>query len=269
MARLGLAAGEGLNKTKDPNMLFIPENELEKALVRAVTEPATAPDFYRLLLASDLLVLGSVEGHENATDAFSVAPGSNVRLVTGMKDGSQYLPVFSSPARLQDYVKQESKFLRVNGRALLDLTRGAPLILNPASLYGKELTADMIGQLLDGPRSIRAVAGEAVGYPTALLEMLARLFATRPEIEAAWMIQVTQAERPQDAHPLIGIETVSPAPGDWPSLIQAIEAAARTTVPGMVFDVQRVDRYSPAGMAGALLQTEPFYRRHNAEPIFN
>jgi hypothetical protein len=34
-------------------MLFIPENALETALVRAVKEPATAPHFYRLPLASD------------------------------------------------------------------------------------------------------------------------------------------------------------------------------------------------------------------------
>src|SRR3954465_5364160 len=123
-------------------MPFVPENELERALVRAVEDPAAAPDFYRLLLSSELLVLGSVEGHESATDAFSVAPGSNVKLVTGLKDGGQYLPLFSSLARMQDYVKEESKFLRVNGRALLDLTRGAPIVLNPASEYGKELTSD-------------------------------------------------------------------------------------------------------------------------------
>src|SRR5262249_52101067 len=122
-------------------MLFIPENELEKALVRAAKEPGAAPDFYRLLLSSDLLVLGSVEGHENDTEVFNAEAGSNVRLIPGVKDGAQYLPVFSSLARMQDYVKQESKYLSVNGRALLDLTRGAPVILNPASEYGKELTA--------------------------------------------------------------------------------------------------------------------------------
>ena len=48
-------------------MLFIPENELEQALVRAVKEPASAPDFYRLLLESQLLVLGTAEGREAAS----------------------------------------------------------------------------------------------------------------------------------------------------------------------------------------------------------
>jgi hypothetical protein len=241
-------------------MLFIPENDLEKALVRAVKEPATAPLFYRLLLASDLLVLGTVEGQEDATRAFSLAPGGKISLVPGTtKDGVQYLPVFSSLARMQDYVKQESKYLSVNGRALLDLTRGAPVILNPASEYGKELAPDQVRQLLDGLGSSHTIAGEAA-YPMALVEMLAGLFATRPEVEIAWMIQVVEAANPEQPHPLVGIETASPA--QWPSLMQAIEAAAQANHPGLAFDVQRIDRFNPGGMTGALLQAEPFYRRN-------
>ena len=52
-------------------MPFIPENELERALVAAVNNPAAAPEFYRLLLQSDLLVLGTVEGQENAKSQFA------------------------------------------------------------------------------------------------------------------------------------------------------------------------------------------------------
>jgi hypothetical protein len=248
-------------------MLFIPENELEKALVRAVKEPATAPHFYRLLLTSDLLVLGSIEGHESATAAFSAAPGSNVRLVTGSKGDSQYLPVFSSLARMQDYVKQESRYLSVNGRALLDLTRGAPVILNPASEYGKELTPEQVRQLLDGSRQIPSVTGDVPVYPVTLVEMLAALFATRAEVEAAWMIQISHAGSPQELHPLIGIETAGQ--NQWPSLMQAIEAAAQKFLPGLAFDVQRIDRTNPAGMTGALLQNEPFYRRRAVTPTVN
>src|SRR5438128_2129182 len=105
-------------------MLFIAENELEKALVEAVKNPSSAPDFYRLLLESDLLVMGSAEGREDAQEQFSLAPGSNLKFVTGLKDGSQYLPVFSSLARMQEYVTQETKYLSINGRDLLDMTRG-------------------------------------------------------------------------------------------------------------------------------------------------
>ena len=53
-------------------MPFISENKLEEALVAAVKNPAAAPDFYRLLLESDLLVLGTVEGQDTAGGKFSL-----------------------------------------------------------------------------------------------------------------------------------------------------------------------------------------------------
>jgi hypothetical protein len=240
-------------------MPFIAENELERALAKAVRDPAAAPDFYRLLLQSDLLVLGTAQGREDAREEFALPPGNQFNLVTGLKDGGQFLPVFSSLARMQEYVKQESKFLRMNGRALLDLTRGAPVILNPASEYGKELSAQDVSQLLDGQPpggTVRFIAGEA-GYPVALVEALTAVFAARPDIAAAWMIQVTFSDRAREPHPLVGIETT----GNWAALMTEIQAAAEAAVPGLVFDVQRVDRHNPAGMTGALLQSVPFYER--------
>ena len=237
-------------------MLFIAENELERALVAAVKDPASGPDFYRLLLEHDLLVLGTVEGQEDASDKIALELGGKLNLVSGHKDGSRFLPIFSSLTRLQEYVKQDSKYLSINGRALLEWTRGAPITLNPASEYGKELTPGQVQQLLGGPAPARVIVGETE-YPTALVEALTQLFAARPDIQTAWMIQLASADRATEPHPLVGIETV----GDWPSLMQAIQTMAQTSVPGMMFDVQRVDRRNPGGMTGGLLQVQPFYQR--------
>ena len=242
-------------------MLFIPENELERALVKAVKNPAAAPDFYRLLLESDLLVLGTAQGQEGATEAFTLAPGNNLNLVTGAKDGHRYLPVFSSVLRMQEYAKQECKYLGINGRALLDLVRGAPVILNPASEYGKELTAEQVGQLLgpsrpSGPQ--RTMVGEAP-YPMPLVEALTRVFAANALVEAARMIQVTFADRAQEPHPLVGIEA-SPSI-DFRKLVNAIQQEAEHAAPGAVFDIHRIDRAAPSSVTEALLQAEPFYVR--------
>ena len=79
-------------------MLFIPENELERALVRAVKEPASGPDFYRLLLESHLLVLGTAQGQEGATEEFSLAPGSQISLVTALKDVGQRTKAYRNPS---------------------------------------------------------------------------------------------------------------------------------------------------------------------------
>ncbi len=125
----------------------------------------------------------------------------------------RFLPVFSSLARMQDYVKQESKFLSINGRALLDLTRGAPVILNPASEYGKELTADQVQQLLDGPRSETRLILGSNEYPAALVALLTAMFANRPDVERAWMIPAAFADRPDEPRALIGVELDAGATG--------------------------------------------------------
>jgi hypothetical protein len=242
-------------------MPFIADNELERALVKAVKNPAAASDFYQRLLDSDLLVLGTAQGQEGATDAFTLPPGSRLNFVTGLKDGHQYLPVFSSLLRMQDYVKQESKFLTINGRALLEMTRGGPLILNPASEYGKELSAEQVGQLLGsfqnaGPQ--RTIIGEA-DYPMPLVEALTRVFAADSQVAAARMIQVTFADRAKEPHPLVGVE--ASAAIDFRKLVEAVQQETERAVPGTVFDIQRIDRQAPNSLTEALLQVPPFYTR--------
>lgn len=248
-------------------MPFISENALEEALVRAVKSPQAAPDFYRLMLESELLVLGTVEGREAATEQFNIDPGSRVSLVTGEKNGQKFLPVFTSMARMQEYVTQESKFLTVNGRALLDLTRGAPVTLNPASEFGREFTPDEVAQLLDGApqaRQPKRVIGEA-DFPPDLVAALNSVFVKHPEVATAWMIEVTFADRGGLSHPLVGVETS----GDMAALVSDIETATNVALPGLVFDVQRVDRARPVGMADALLQGQPFYERGKSPRTLN
>lgn len=242
-------------------MPFISENRLEEALVRAVKQPATASDFWRLLLESDLLVLGSAEGHD-ADEPFVLQPGGQLKLVTAQRGGQDFLPVFSSLPRMQEWVKQDSRYLSVNGRALFELTRGAAVILNPASEYGRELTSDQIGQLLGAPaanRPPRTIVGEA-DPPMPLVEMLTAIFARHPEVSAAWMIQATFADRALMPHPVVGVETG----GGMKALAEEIGNAAGEHLPGLVFDLQQVIRGNPQGLAEAMLQTPPFYQRNPA-----
>jgi hypothetical protein len=240
-------------------MPFISENKLEEALVRAVKSPATAPDFYRLLLESDLLVLGTVEGQDPAGGKFSLEPGGQLQLVTGENNGQKFLPVFSSLPRMQEYVKEESKFLSINGRALLDLTRGAPVILNPASEYGRELAPQEVEQLLN-PMATAAqiVPGPSDAfYPMPLIGALTSVFEKHPEVQTAWMIRIGIGEQGAQVQPLVGVETS----GDMAALVAEIERAAAQDAAGIAFDVQRVDPARPTGLASALLQAQPFYQR--------
>ncbi|MCX7281555.1 MAG: enhanced serine sensitivity protein SseB C-terminal domain-containing protein, partial [Alphaproteobacteria bacterium] len=223
----------------------------------AAEDPAAGPDFYRLVLESDLLVMGAAEGKENAAEVFSLSDGGKLNLITSLKDGAQYLPVFSSLPRMQEFVKQETKFLSIRGRDLLDITRGASVILNPASEYGKELSAQQILQLLDGPGAGIPQYAIEEDYPTALVETLTSVFGTRPDVVSALMVKVGFDDRPGERHPLVGIEMDTS--GNWKSLIAAIEEAAQVQVPGLVFDIHRVDRINPIGLTEALLKSRPIY----------
>jgi hypothetical protein len=240
-------------------MLFIAENDLEKALVAATKDPSAAPEFYRLLLESDLLVLGTMEGQEDTNQKVPLTPGGRLNLIPGQKDGFAFLPVFSSLPRMQEYLEQERKYLSINGRALLDLTRGAPVMLNPASEYGRELSPQQVQQLLDDFSGASPVRMGTTVYPTELVEALRALFADRPDIENAWMIQGNFFDGTQ--RPLVGIALDAKTGGSWSSLMQAIQGAAQSALPGLAFDIERVDPRNPTGLTNAFLQSPPFYQR--------
>jgi hypothetical protein len=241
-------------------MPFIAENDLEKALVAAAKDSSAAVEFYRLLLESDLLMLGTVEGQEDTTEnSITLAPNSRLKLIPGMKDGIYYLPVFSSLTRMQEYIEQESKYLRIKGREILEMTRGALVILNPASPYGKELSPQQVQQLLDGASTVAPVRIDAMQHPENLVAPLRTLFATRPDIEAAWMVLASFSDGAR--RPLVGIELDSTRGGDWSSLMQAIQATAESAAIGVGFDIERVDTRNPTELTNAFLQTSPFYQR--------
>jgi type III secretion system (T3SS) SseB-like protein len=237
--------------------LFIPENPLEEALVKAVKYPAMAQDFYRLLLDSDVLVMGTVtaaQGGESGT--VTAGPGSKFDLVTGEKDGMRFLPVFTALPRMQAYAKAECKYVALKGRALLELTRGAPVTVNPGSEYGSELTAAEIARLLspDGPRAVPLTVYPELELPLPLASALSELFDKRGDVQMAWMVQVHPEGEPM---PLVGIQTSA----DMDALMAEIDAMAQAKLPGLVFDVQQVDPLRPAAMAEVLMQAKPFYPR--------
>lgn len=253
-------------------MAFQPENDVEIALLRAAQNPDSTTELFRMMLNSDLLVLGTVAGQESATQKISLEPGGKLQLVVGEKNGEKFLPLFTSMTRMQAYLKEPgpketNKFLAVNGRALLDLTRGAPVTLNPGSELARDFTPEEIARILDSAMlqgRPKVNLGLEV-FPPNMVEVLTALFAKDTGVSAAWMIGVEFADRGGERHPLVGIETS----GDMAALMGEIDRAAQVSLPGLVFDVQRVDRARPLGMADALLQTEPFYQRGQPAPKLN
>lgn len=122
------------------------ENALEQSLRLAADEPAHRPDFFKTLLDSTVYVLGTAgtgKGH------VTLEAGSNISIANWHKaDGSPVIPFFSSLKILQGSIDSEESYVEIPARSLFEITRGAPLFLNPKSPYGKEFLPEEVRHLL-------------------------------------------------------------------------------------------------------------------------
>jgi hypothetical protein len=181
------------------------EAHLEALLVAAATDPAQRPAFTTALLGSDVCVLGTVEGEVAGGVA---AAGTSMRIV-GLVDGEgEVTPFFTSEQATQAFLASQPdtdpQFVRLGCRALFEMTRGARLVLNPSSSYGKVFVPEEIAALLAGeePGLTRQVLqedrqvliGAPAHVPPELPKVLERFFAQRPVVEAAhlgWIAHAT------------------------------------------------------------------------------
>ncbi len=226
-------------------MAFTPENELEKAMLLAASDQSARPAFYRLLIDSELVVLGEL--------------GEGMSLDTAENAGMKYHPVFTSMARLKALAVEQRPHFRMQGRLLFESTRGASFVINPGSELGKTLTPEEISSFLDAHRPGRGdfVVTQPKVYPIRLVKALCVLFTSRQLIRAAHLAYVARDGIDREAHPLIGLE----AEGDAPRLAQEIIEIAGS-VTGQPVDVVYLDTSAPLNpLQEHLLSVPPFYRR--------
>jgi hypothetical protein len=244
-------------------MSFAPENPLEEALMRANKSAMARREFHRLLLESELIVIGRVEGRDSVPKDSVLAQGEKLQIASTERDGKRYIPVFSSMARFKDYLKKDAGYIALKGRALFEMTRGATLLLNLGADFGKELLPDEIETILARKTAVPIVADQPLEilvaqpavYPQALVDALKRSFAARPELLAAYLVQIGFPGRPP--YTLIGVETI----GDWQAVSAEIGRIAAEAAPGTTVNAVQIDRNEPEGVMASLLQTEPFFFR--------
>lgn len=187
---------------------FTPANELEELLIAAATDATRRPGFCRTLLASELFV--TVINNEQGA-----------RIQTWQRDGQQIVPIFSSLARLQEFMQQagveDYEHSSVNGRELLTILQTAHVILNPVSDYGKEFYPQEIQGLLDGSelKRLKIIAvdesqpvllSQPAKYPEQFVSALKASFARNASIKSAYLAQVHQPAVRQLAQLIVGIE---------------------------------------------------------------
>ncbi len=235
-------------------MVFQPQNALEDVLTRAARDPLARPEFYRLLLESELVVLGRTYGDP-----------SQMTIATLRHNGREYLPVFSAPVRLSDFAGAGQEHFTMRGRALFESTRGANFALNPNCECGKLLTAPEIAYWLDpSARARRRLKAAKVRLavpatpPRMLIDALRLFFANRASVRAAHLLEATPTDGAEPAHPLIGVETTD----NWPRIAAEISELAAAIVPETIIDLVPIEPGAePHSLSAQLALTPPFYAR--------
>ncbi len=227
-------------------MAFMPENELEKAMLLAASDQSARPAFYRLLIESELVLLGEL--------------GEGMSLDTVENAGVRYHPLFTSLARLKALGVEQRPHFRMQGRILFESTRGASFAINPGSELGKTLSPEEVAWFLDSsrPGAGKLLVAQPKVYPTKLVKGLCVLFTSRQLIQAAHLVYVAREGIDREGHPMIGLE----AEGDVPRLAQEIFEIVENVTPGQPIEVVYLNSSGPLDpLQKHLLSIPPFYRR--------
>lgn len=224
--------------------MFEPQNDLERSLMAATSDPAARPQFYRDLAASELFVIddgSDLEQHQ-------------LRVRNVDWNGESYLPVFSSLPRLQAMIQEEVGYIALKAMDLMNITRGARLLLNPGSDYGKALLPEEIESILDGSiwqQETPVLLAQPANFPTELVEVLRSVFARHPGARKAYLAHFSNPA----PHTLIAID----ASEDWERIVTNVRIAAEgVEVPDPPIDFVRL---AGSGLESYFQSIEPFYER--------
>lgn len=243
------------------------QNELEYALERAASDPSSRPNFYRILLESEVFVLG----HSDALGEgrAEIPAGAKLSIVHWeKKDGTPVIPFFTSLTALRQSLKDEAGFLGMPARSLFEMVKGKTLVLNPASSHGKEFFSQEIESLLalglnHSPvqrvieKPTQVLLGQPSNYPTQMVESIKTLLARHPNVDAAYLclMQEPTVQTPSLVVGFSGAGDISRA------MAEAGSVAADTALRGTPVDFVNVVR-GEKGMSDYFIRSvKPFYRR--------
>ncbi|SEI89174.1 SseB family protein [Frateuria terrea] len=144
-------------------------------------------------------------------------PSGRLQLLqfTRPDNGQMVLPFFSDQAKAQLAGLGQVGVQALPARQLLELTRGATLMLNPTDegyvLYPEEIAALLAGQPIGSFTTEHTTEDERVGIATpsvpteALRTVLAAYCATEPLITAGYLVQVHRGSNLEEASLLVDL----------------------------------------------------------------
>ncbi len=187
---------------------MISTEELERRLERVREHRDEEPAFFRSLLEA------TVYAHAPVSDDHP-----RLRLIQFQHpDGFSAMPFFTSEAKAVLAAGSAARVVECRGRELLELTRGATLMLNPNDggcvLYPEEveslLTSGSVARVdvAQIPEERSLWVGAPEDPPSWLIPTLTRVFASLPMVGVAYLIEARAPERLAQVSLLVAIGVV-------------------------------------------------------------
>lgn len=225
---------------------------------RAIENKLEEPAFFRTLLEA------TVYAHVPLSD-----PSGRLRLLQFTRpDGQTVLPFFTTEAQARTAAKSAARIVALYGRQLMELTRGAVLMLDPndysCTLYPEEiavlLATGHVGPIQPAPMPAGSPmwVGETEDPPAWMIDTLTELYARLPFVESGYLLQIAPPDQPDQLQLLLVIRADAPHQ----------ERAARDTIAAIQQRCHELDKSldvtvhnSAEPTASMLAGSAPFYAR--------
>jgi len=256
-------------KNKKDNDMPSRENIKEKAIIledllrKSANESGLWPSFYKAILSSELIVLTDKASKNDGQTVLKADTSVNI---VSFKDGK--IPAFTSTDRIFDkgVIKNEVPFIGLNGRDLLELTKGDALILNPFSDFGKEFTPDEIKSLLDGTlfnpnihettKDTRVQLGIPAQLPVGFENSLIEFSKTRIEIDSTYVAIIDRIDSGEGPNLIVGLKIESNEKEIFGELSNALRPYVKN---GKHIELTRIT--GTGGLSSFFNKIEPIYKK--------
>lgn len=253
-------------------MEFVAENDLEKSLMKAATDPQHRAQFTVDLLAAQIVVLDDRPPEQRAKNQGPIEAGSRLAIRTIDFDSRPHIPIFTSPTRLQTALNttEDVAYLLIGARDFFQMTSGADVLLNPGSGYGKQFTKEEIAAMLAGKNPLdhfeqitlqkdtQIMLGQPTHYPKELTDNLTKLFDQTKEVNAAYLCLIAFPDRPP--HTLIALDCGNQF-NFAPLQARVQEIVASTAIPNPPVDFMDFNQASTVTQYFKSSKIKPFYRK--------
>jgi hypothetical protein len=230
--------------------MFEPENEIERMLMRASTEPAIRPAFVRALMDAEIQIVlvpdkPLLPGPDGKT---TVPAGVKLAMPSATRGEERLVPFFTAPSRARAWFPGDHIVAPEKTRDLFARFPDTSFFLNPRSNYGKEFVPDEVKRLLaghfeDGPqmqvieRPEQVLLAHPKEIPVDLIAALARELSAVPTVRGAWLMLAMRQGAGQQSW-MLGVDHQ----GSWEDVRAAIGRAVQGDIlNGWMLDAMPLD----------------------------